>query len=108
MPYEVLTWSLCDGWSNTWTEIDENNNEMPIIFDTKKEAMEEIKAEIDTTEDAIQRGDMDEDARLTKNDFKIIKAGSVKQRGRNETPIFIEIKDTGETVIASIPSNLNN
>ena len=104
MQYEVLTWSLCGGWSNTWTTEDENGNEIQVIFDTEKEAMEEIEADIAETEAAIQRGDMDEGARLTENDFKIIKAGSVKPRGGNEAPIFIEIKNMGETVIASIPA----
>ena len=103
MSYEVSTWSLCDGWSNTWTTEDENNNEIPVIFDTKKEAMEEIEAEIADTEAAIKRGDMDEDASLTKNDFKIAEAGSAKPKGGYGMPIFIEIKDTGETAIASVP-----
>ena len=102
MPYEVLTWSLCDGWSNTWTTwSDENPDEIPEVFDTIEGAEEAIKEEIEDTEYSIKKGYMDEDARLTRGDFKIVEAGSVK-RGYDEIPVIIEVKNTGETVITSV------
>ena len=104
MPYEVLTYSLCGGWENTWTTwSDENPDEIPEVFDTIEEAEKAIKEEIEDTEDAIRRGDIDEDARLTENDFKIVEAGSVKQGYDDEIPVIVENKDTGETVIAFVP-----
>ncbi|MHB1546119.1 MAG: hypothetical protein ACYCSB_01285 [bacterium] len=104
MPYEVLTWSLCDGWTNVWTTwSDENPDETPEVFDTAEEAEEAIKEEIEDTEEAIRNGDMDEGARLARNDFKIVESGSVKPRNGDEIPVIIEIKDMGESVITFVP-----
>lgn len=103
MPYEVLTWSLCDGWSNTWTTEDDNGKEIPVVFDTVGEATAEIDGEISDTEYAIGQGYMDEGARVTKNDFKIVEAGSAKPGNTDDIPVFIEIKDTGETITTSVP-----
>ena len=82
MPYEVLTWSLCDGWSNTWTTwSDENPDEIPEVFETIEEAEEAIKEEIEAAECSIKKGYMDEGARQTRGDFKIAEAGIAKPMG---------------------------
>jgi hypothetical protein len=36
--YEVQTYTLCDGWINTWTDEDEN----PIVFDNLEAAKKEL------------------------------------------------------------------
>ena len=104
MPYEVLTYSLCGGWENTWTTwSDENPDEIPEVFDTIEEAERAIKEEIKDTEDSIKKGYMDEGARLTMGDFKIAEAGIAKPRGDDEIPVIIEVKNAGETVITFVP-----
>ena len=104
MPYEVLTYSLCGGWENTWTTwSDENPDETPEVFDTIEEAERAIKEEIEDTEYSIKKGYMDEGARLTRGDFKIAEAGIAKPRGDDEIPVIVKNKDTGEMVITSVP-----
>ena len=36
--YEVQHYTLCDGWINTWTIYDENNNEIADVYDTYEDA----------------------------------------------------------------------
>ena len=39
MRYEIQTFTLCDGWVNTWTD----NDELPVTFETLDEAENELK-----------------------------------------------------------------
>jgi hypothetical protein len=71
--FEVQTYSLCDGWSNTWTTWSDTEDEHVETFKSKKEAENAILDEIKDTRDAIERGDMDEGAALSMGDFKIVK-----------------------------------
>ena len=72
--YEILTYSLCDGWTNTWTTwSDENPEEVVEMFETRAEAEKAIAEEIKDISDAIDNGDMSPDSRLVRNDFKIRK-----------------------------------
>ncbi|RZV40231.1 MAG: hypothetical protein EVJ48_01695 [Candidatus Acidulodesulfobacterium acidiphilum] len=70
--FEVLTYSLADGWSNTWTTEDESGNEIPEYFDTAEEAEQAIKEEIEDTEYAIKQGYILPESRLTRDDFEIM------------------------------------
>ena len=70
--FEVLTYSLADGWSNTWTTEDESGNEISEYFDTEEEAEQAIKEEIEDIENAIKNGDMLPESRLTRDNFEII------------------------------------
>jgi hypothetical protein len=70
--FEVLTYSLADGWSNTWMTEDVSGNEIPEYFDTEEEAEQAIKEEIEDIENAIKNGDMLPESRLTRDDFEII------------------------------------
>jgi hypothetical protein len=72
--FEVLTYSLADGWSNTWTTEDDLGNEIPERFDTAEEAEQAIKEEIEDIENAIKNGDMAPESRLTRDDFEITEA----------------------------------
>lgn len=70
--YEVQTYSLADGWQNTWT-VGEGETESPEIFFTIKDAKKAVSDEIKRTKDAIRNGDIVEESALTKADFKIVK-----------------------------------
>ena len=70
--YEVQTYSLADGWSNTWTVFGDKEPEYPEVFESEKEAEEAIAEEIADTQAAIENGDMDKDAALVRDDFDIV------------------------------------
>jgi len=38
MKYEIQHWRLCDDWVNTWTTYDQDENEIPTIFDSYQDA----------------------------------------------------------------------
>jgi hypothetical protein len=71
--YEVETYSLADGWSNTWTITASDGSESPEFFLTKKESEEAIKKEIKRTAEHIENGDIVKESALTMEDFRIVK-----------------------------------
>lgn len=40
--FVVETWTLCDGWTNTFTDTAEDGTETPTTFDSREEAQAEI------------------------------------------------------------------
>ena len=42
--YEVQHFTLCDGWINTWSVIDENGLSKPTVFNTYQEARQELNS----------------------------------------------------------------
>ena len=40
--FEIQHFTLCNGWINTWHEYDDDNNEVPMIFDTFGDALLEL------------------------------------------------------------------
>lgn len=72
--YEVLTYSEADGWENTWTTwSDENPEDVPETFLSKEDAELAIRQQIESTADAIKKGDIDPDSALTRENFQIRK-----------------------------------
>jgi hypothetical protein len=65
--YEVLTDTLCQGWVNCWTIVEDK----PMTFDTIQSAQEEIDTHIKDIEESIAYGFMSEDSKVTHDDFKI-------------------------------------
>ncbi|SEB78423.1 hypothetical protein SAMN05192540_1535 [Maribacter dokdonensis] len=57
--YEVQTLTASDGWLNTWSVVDENNENVPKTFTTRKAAQQEIDEHISDIQDAIESGDLD-------------------------------------------------
>ena len=57
MKYEVQHYTLCDGWTNTWTISDENGIEQPEVFDNEEEAQAELDAFFQEVEEEIQSGE---------------------------------------------------
>ncbi len=66
MKYAVETWTLCDGWINTWS--DDNGN--PVVFDTKEEAEQELKDFLFDQHEAVLQCDMIDD--YSEEDFRVV------------------------------------
>lgn len=56
--YEVQTDTICDGWVNTWHEYDDDNNEVPMTFDTFEAAVEELDEHLYDMQKAYNMGDI--------------------------------------------------
>lgn len=61
--YEVQTWTLCDGWINTWSYAETDNIMRPETFptmETAQQALDEflfdIQSEIDTGQRSADEG----------------------------------------------------
>jgi hypothetical protein len=69
--YEVQTFTLCDGWTNTWTisglEMDVNKKfkTVPMTFECYEEAQQAIELHLEEMEEY----GMDED----RDDFRVVK-----------------------------------
>lgn len=69
--FEVQTYTICDGWVNTWHEYDDDNNEVPILFDTFEEALLELDNYIDDYQDAYEAGDIADAG--NRDNYRIVK-----------------------------------
>jgi hypothetical protein len=70
MKYEVQQDTICDGWVNTWHEYDDDNNEVPMLFDSVKEAKLELKSHLYDMRKAYQMGDISEP--YAADEFRIV------------------------------------
>lgn len=72
--FEVQTWTLCEGWVNTWTTWDGDNvhDEMPTTFFTQEAAQEALDEYLADIKQAVADGDMAEE--YNPEDFRIVKA----------------------------------
>lgn len=66
MRYQVLHYSLCDGWTNTWTLGDE-----PMTFATAEEAQAEIDEFLADIQADIDCGDRDPDDNFSRDEFMV-------------------------------------
>lgn len=57
--YEVQHFTLCDGWINTWTTYDDNDNEVKDVFDTYEDAKEALDYFLKEEKKAYKRGEID-------------------------------------------------
>lgn len=57
--YEVQHYTLCDGWINTWTTYDENDNEIPITYESYEDAKEALKDFLNEEKKAYKRKEID-------------------------------------------------
>jgi hypothetical protein len=55
MTYQVQTYTLCDGWINTWSEDDEL-----MTFDTFEQAQKELQDFLSEMAHAVQIGHLDD------------------------------------------------
>ena len=67
--YKVLR-NYAYGWDDGF--FSDDNGEVPTLFDSKKEAEDDIKEHIEDIKSAIKSGNMDEDSLELREDFKIV------------------------------------
>ena len=70
--YEVQHYTLCNGWINCWTVIDENGNEMPQYFQTKADAEQELQEFFADIAHEIESGERSFEEGYSKDEFQII------------------------------------
>jgi len=71
MKYEVQHYTICDGWINTWLVCDEDNNEIPQVFDTKEEAQAELDEFLMDIQEEIKAGERKADEGYSADEFRI-------------------------------------
>lgn len=64
--FEVQTYTVCDGWVNTWSD----ENEVPLRFDTHEEAQKELEDFIKETEEEAKAGNLAEAYSI--EDFRVV------------------------------------
>ena len=68
--FEVQHFTLCDGWVNTWHEYDNDNNEVPMIFDAFGDALLELDNFLADEIKAYNMGDIESPYDI--NEFRIV------------------------------------
>lgn len=56
--FEVQENTICDGWVNTWHEWDDDNNEIPMTFDSFADALLELDSFLYDMDKAYNMGDI--------------------------------------------------
>ena len=74
--YEVQTWTLCDGWVNTWTVLDERGSE-PETISTRKEAQAALDEFLLDIQSEIDAGQRDPEHGYDASEFRIVPVGGV-------------------------------
>lgn len=64
--YAVLHYTLCDGWTNTWSV-----NDQPMTFDSVEEAQAELDEFLADIQSEIDSGDRAPDEGYSQDEFKI-------------------------------------
>lgn len=65
MRYQILTYTLCEGWVNIWTD-----NEVLITFDSLDQAQKELQDFLSEMAESVQLGYLDD---FNPEDYKIEK-----------------------------------
>jgi len=74
MAYEVLTYTLCDGWINCWSISEGNEEPRPQTFETREAAQAELNEFLQDVKDAVAAGDMEEE--YDPDDYMIQEVGA--------------------------------
>jgi|CXWL01.1.fsa_nt_gi hypothetical protein len=74
--YEVQTWTLCDGWINTWSIIEEAGDniftDIPETFPTREEAQQALDEFLSDIQSEIDTGQRSADEGYDAEDFRIV------------------------------------
>ncbi len=73
MRYEIQTFTVCDGWVNTWTIIDDEGNESPEIFDHYQDAKDSLVEFLEEEDQSYFNGYIE--SRYTADEFRIVEVG---------------------------------
>jgi hypothetical protein len=68
--YEVQQYTICDGWTNTWTEYDDDNNAQPMTFDSFEEALDELDEHLNDCDKEFERGNIE--SPYERDEFRIV------------------------------------
>lgn len=74
--YEVHHYTLCQGWVNTWSVIDENNVSTPQTFKTREEAQAAIDEFLREIQEEIEYGERDENHGYSEDEFMVVEIKS--------------------------------
>lgn len=69
--YEIQTFTLCGGWTNTWFITDKDNAETPETFATEAEAQQALDEFLKEIQDEIDAGHRLPDEGYSPDDFRI-------------------------------------
>lgn len=78
--YEVQTYTLCDGWTNTWQEDD-----APLTFASKAEAEAALELHLVDINESFQEGHLSDGANLS--DYRVVCVGYVDPSEVDESDI---------------------
>ena len=70
--YEVQHYTLCDGWVNTWTISEGDDDPIPQVFATRDEAQAELDEFLRDIQDEIDCGDRAPDEGYDASEFRIV------------------------------------
>lgn len=70
--YEIQTFTLCDGWINTWFIIEDDNTQTPETFATETEAQDALDEFLDEIQEEIDAGQRAQDEGYSPEDFRIM------------------------------------
>jgi hypothetical protein len=71
MKYEIQHSTFVDGWVNTSTTEDANGNEIPLVFDSREEAQEEIDSDLAYIAEQIASGEREADHGYDPDEFRV-------------------------------------
>jgi hypothetical protein len=71
MKYEIQHSTFVDGWVNTSTTEDADGNEIPLVFDSRAEAQEEIDSDLAHIADQIASGEREADHGYDPDEFRV-------------------------------------
>jgi hypothetical protein len=73
--YEILTWTLCDGWINTWSVTEEIGDtivtEVPETFATREQAQQALDEFLFDIQSEIDAGQRSADEGYDADDFRV-------------------------------------
>jgi hypothetical protein len=64
MRYQIETFTLCDGWVNTWRD----DTDAPVTFESYDEALKELNEYFSELSEEVQKGQLDD---YSMSDFRI-------------------------------------
>ena len=69
--WELQNWTFVDGWVNTSTIVNEQGEEVPLVFNTRAEAQTELDDFMGEIADQIESGEREPDHGYDRNDWRI-------------------------------------
>ena len=74
--WELQNWTFVDGWVNTSTIVNEQGEEVPLVFNTRAEAQAELDDFMSTIEGQIESGEREPEHGYDQNDWRIREVGA--------------------------------